>query len=512
MFEGGVQLTHLNADYIVVGAGTSGCVVARRLLDRPGVSVLLIEAGAAYPGLPLDVPMAGLRLRRRWSWSLPTVEQPNLMGRSIEYPMGRVVGGSSSVNAMLSVPGPPEAFDAWGESGWSGAEMMQAFARAASADDTAPMMISEPRHRAPFSASFLEACVESGLKENALLYGDAVDTCGWFPVYQRDGKRESVARTYLASKKNDSYLQLLTKVSVRRVLLKNSRATGVEFVQGKNLVQANASRGVILSAGALMSPKLLLCSGVGPAEALSQVGIKPVVALPGVGKNLQDHLGVPLVFRTDQPTPGKKSRWLAAAWQYARHRDGPMVSTCGEAGCFISVDKASRNGIVEIFAMFQTSRQSRAVELMVVLSQPESRGSICLNPKDPWQPPWIDPNYLSKSIDAEYLMKGVHRARDIAQRPALRRFALREKSISGLSDHELISTTGTTFNHPVGGCCMGKNELAVVDAGLRVHGVERLWVADNSIAPSITPGHTASLAMMIGERASDLIPSDSSGV
>ncbi|MDG2384767.1 MAG: GMC family oxidoreductase N-terminal domain-containing protein [Pirellulaceae bacterium] len=150
-------------------------------------------------------------------------------------------------------------------------------------------------------------------------------------------------------------MRLITKVSARRVLLKNSQATGVEFIQGGNLVQASASQGVVLSAGALMSPKLLLCSGVGPTEVLSRVGIKSLVDLPGVGKNFQDHLGVPLVFRTDQATPGKKSRWLAAAWQYARNRDGPMVSTCGEAGCFISVDKASRNGIVEIIAMFQTS-------------------------------------------------------------------------------------------------------------------------------------------------------------
>ena len=505
-------MTHLEADFIVVGAGTSGCLVARRLLERTDATVLLLESGPAYPAFVLDVPLASLSLRRKWSWSLRSVPQASLLGRSILFPMGRVVGGSSAVNAMIAVPGMPQTFDAWGDAGgegWRGSEMMQAFGRAAAEDGSAPITISESRHRAPFSEAFLDACVESGLKQTRLLRGDAAETCGWFPVFQNQGKRQSAGRVVLATNSHSQRLRLLTGVDVRRVVFDNRIATGVELVSTGKRVQTYARQGVILAAGALGSPKLLLCSGIGSADVLCGTGVNLEVDLPGVGENLQDHFGVPLVYASKQPSPGRKSRWVTAAWQYLRSRDGVMASTCGEVGCFLTVGNENQQSMIELFAMFQTNRVPQGVELMCVLSQPMSSGSIRLNPDDPWGSAVIDPNYLSHSQDLDTLIKGMHRAREIASCPALRSFGLADESRpKGMNDREYISTHGTTFHHPVGGCCMGQDEMAVVDPELRVRGTDRLWVADNSIAPCITNAHTAALALMIGERAADLITAE----
>lgn len=498
----------------MVGAGTSGSVIARRLVEGTNGTVLLVESGPRYPRLPLDVPLAGLSLRHRWSHRHQTVPQTQLDGRTISFPMGRVVGGSSSINAMICVPGNPQSYDQWslaGCDGWDGAEMMRAFDRSASRDGRAPMTISDSRHRSSFSEAFIQACTEFGLQQNPEGLGDAGNSCGWFNVFQSQGKRQSAGAEFLRDICQSKRFRLLTRRVVRRVLFEKGKATGVEFGAGKQRFLAHATQGVILAAGALSSPPLLLRSGVGPADELRAAGIPIQVDLPGVGKNLQDHFGLPLVFNSTQPSPGRKSRWLPSAWQYLRSRHGVMTSTCGEVGCYLAVDETSNKACIEIFAMFQTNHAPQAVEFMCILARPKSFGSIRLNPKDHWGPPLIDPNYLSHPWDWDVLSKGMHKARVIANCRALRRFGLADEiRPHGITDRELIAARGTTFHHPVGGCCMGTNQGAVVDPQLRVRGAERLWVADNSIAPGISGAHTAALALMIGEKASDMILAESS--
>lgn len=507
-------MSTLEADFIVVGAGTSGSLIARRVVERTDASVLLVESGPRYPRFPLDVPLAGLSLRRPWSWSHESVSQVQLQGRKFSFPMGRVVGGSSSVNAMICVPGMPQAFDQWREAGcdgWGGDEMMRVFGLAAAPGGRAPMGISEARHRAPFSEAFVEACVEYGLQQTPMLFGNTSNSCGWFPVFQRQGKRQSAGPQFLGDVRQLKRFRMLTRKDVRRVVLEKGRATGVEFFAGRKRVRAHATQGVILAAGALSSPALLLRSGVGPADELRTAGVNVEVDLMGVGKNLQDHFGVPLVFESTQPSPGRKSRWLLSALQYLWSRNGVMASTCGEVGCFLAVDQEIQESNIELFAMIQTNRAAQAIELMCILSEPKSSGTIRLNPDDPWGASLIDPNYLSHPRDWDFIIKGMNAARGIVHCPALRNFGLTDEVLGkGRSDRELIAAEGTTFHHPVGGCCMRIDQQAVVDPCLRVQGVERLWVADNSIVPAISNAHTASLALMIGERASDLILAESS--
>lgn len=496
-------------EIIVIGAGTAGCVVASRLAERGGTRVLVLEAGPRFPGWPLRVPLASLRLRRWWSWRLESVPQPRLGGRRLAFPMGRVVGGTSSVNAMVACPGPPGDYDAWraaGNPGWSWADLRPGWERATAASGTRGIPVRSPIHESAFSAAFIAACEEVGMRRVDALTGSESGTCGLFPLFQ-DSKGRSGAARLLTRLPRGAAVTIRPRASVRRLILEGSRAVGVELGGRRRAGRVLAAEAVILCAGSLFSPLILQRSGIGPAEALSAAGIPPRVDLPGVGLDLQDHAGVPVVVESRVPAPGRRGRWLQAALEYTLHGTGVMASNCCEAGCFLGPE--GRSPTVEVFTHFQTSRHPRAVEFSVVLMHPESRGTVMPDPVDPWGPPRIDPGILEHGDDRSTLWAGVERVRGIVAAPTLRRFGLSREVLPGpLSPDAFLRAHAGGYFHPVGTCRMGTDPLAVVDPRLRVRGTDNVWVADNSVVPSIPAGHTAATALLIGERASDLIGED----
>lgn len=489
-------------DLIVVGAGTAGCVLARGLVERTDFRVLLIEAGPPYPAWALAAPLAGLRLRPWWSWALSSVPQPALGGRRVQYPMGRVVGGTSAVNAMIAAGGPAADYEAWADAGgpvWGHDALRQALADVSLTPRQAPLSIEPPRYTSAFTQALLLACEQAGLQRVESLDGSASETCGLFPLFQRGGLRGSAA-DLLGGLPADGRLTVRPRSEVRRVLIEDGRAVGVELGGRRPAGPIRARRGVILCAGALLSPRLLLASGVGPAAELDAAGVPVAVDRPGVGRNLQDHYGAPLVMRSTAPAPGRPSRWLPAALRFALRRDGVMASNCCEAGLFLGTPGASPD--IEVFSHFQTRRASRAIELAAVLMHPRSRGRVSLDPANPWGPPRIDPGFLSDPADRALLVAAIERLRTIVDQPALRAFGLGAELLPGDQPLEAyLRDQTTTFYHPVGTCRMGTDPMAVVDPGLRVHGVEGLWVADNAIIPTIPAAHTAMTALMIGARA-----------
>jgi choline dehydrogenase-like flavoprotein len=467
---------------------------------------LLIEAGPRYPAWALHAPLAGLRLRTAWSWPLESVPQQQLNGRRIAFPMGRMIGGTSSVNAMVAAVGPAADHDAWGIPGWSWADLRPCLERAASLQGGSMLPVNQAVYESAFSTAFLRACEEDGLQRVGVFDGSLSETCGLFALFQDGGSRSSAAR-YLNDVGRDGKLSILPRTEVRRVLFAGQRAVGVEFGRRHATGQVFAADGVVLCAGALLSPNILHRSGVGPAEMLENAGVSVEVDLPGVGLNLQDHIGVPVVVESAVPPPGRPSRWLTAAVQYALFRNGVMASNCCESGCFLGGTSASP--ALEVFTHFQTSRHPRAVEFSVLLMHPQSRGTLTLAPGDPGGPPRIDPRYLDSKADKAILLAGVDRVRSITRRPALQRFGLGAEILPGAGDPDaFLQSNAGTYYHPVGTCRMGSDGLAVVDPRLRVHGVDNLWVVDNSIVPKLTAGHTAATALMIGERAADLMGDD----
>ncbi len=492
-------------DVIVVGAGTAGCLLARRLVERTAARVLLIEAGPPYPAWALGAPLAGLRLRPAWSWALPSVPQPALGGRRVEYPMGRVVGGTSSVNAMIAAAGPPADYDAWAADcpGWGWADLAGALAGRPGEPVPTALPVAPPRHESAFSTAFLAACEQDGLRRVEPLDGSESGTCGRFALFQRSGMRVSAAEFAARSGRADR-LVVRPRTEVRRVLIEDGRAVGVELGGRRATGQIRARLGVVLCAGALQSPRLLLGSGVGPARDLEAAGIPVVADLLGVGANLQDHYGAPVVVASRRPAPGRPSRWVPAAVRYAVRRDGVMASNCCEVGGFLGEPGGSPE--VEIFALFQTRRAPGAVEVAALLLHPESRGTVALDPADPRGPPRIDPGFLTGAADRDRLRTAVAQIRGLIDRPALRAFGLGRELMPGDQDLDaFLRDRVDTFYHPAGTCRMGSDPAAVVDPGLRVREVAGLWVADNAILPTIPAGHTALTALLVGARAAERI-------
>ena len=504
-------------EVIIVGAGTAGCVLARRLVERTAARVLVVEAGPRYPAWALGPPLAGLRLRRGWSWAMESVPQPQLGGRRIPLPMGRVVGGSSSVNAMVAAAGPPADYDAWaaaGNEGWAWADLAACWERVASSTDGGLLPVADPRHESAFSGAFLQACAEVGIGRRQPLTGAEAETCGTFSLFQHRGVRASAARC-LSGVQTADRLTVMPRTPVRRVVMEGGRAVGVELGGPRRAGRIVAADTVVLCAGAILSPHLLQLSGIGPAESLEAAGIEVRMHLPGVGLNLQDHAGVPVVVESAVPPPGRPSRWLAAAIRHAVLGTGVMASNCCEAGCFLAPPGGSAGAApgIEVYTHFQTGRHPRAVEFSVVLMHPRSRGTIRPNPADPWAGPLVDPRILTEEPDRTALVAGVERVRSIVATRALRGFGLGREILPGgpagsPPDDAFLRDHAATYHHPVGTCRMGGDGLAVVDPRLRVHGTENLWVVDNSVAPAIPAGHTAATAMIIGERAADFLAAD----
>ncbi|GAA3066567.1 GMC family oxidoreductase [Streptosporangium carneum] len=526
-------------DYVIVGAGSAGCVLANRLSADPATTVALIEAGGAADRLEVRMPAGFAKLfKTSCDWGFTTVEQSGLSGRRLYWPRGRMLGGSSSMNAQMWVRGHRADYDGWEVPGWSYDEVLPYFRRAERRvgsnhgdvyGTAGPIRISELRSPNPMTAVFLRACEELGLNRLDELNGPSNEGCSQTPVTQDRGRRCSSADAYLKPAARRPNLAVLTSCHVRRVVIEDGRATGVEYGQaatggdgrgGSAGSQGNgggtivrARREVVLAAGAIGSPHLLMLSGVGAADELLAQGIEPVHDLPQVGANLQDHLASGVILHCPRPVTLAGAESVGNLLRFLVGRSGMLTSNVGEAVAFIRTSAGEPAPDIElIFAPGPfidhglTPPPGHGLTIASILLRPESRGRVFLEGRDVV----IDPAYLTAEADVRRQVAGLRKAKELFATAALLPFAGPPMNPywGAESDEELvrwIRERSETLYHPVGTCRMGEDADAVVDPELRVRGVEALRVADASIMPVINRGHTHAPTVMIAERAADLV-------
>ncbi len=509
-------------DYIIVGSGSAGSVLASRLSEDPSTRVLLLEAGTARIPTMSRIPAGfGKLFGTDVDWQYHTDPEPGLGDRSLFWPRGRLLGGSSAMNAMIWTPPVPADLDEWarlGNPGWAWEDLAPTLQRAEIPADRrrqpgeVGITIDRLRTPNPVSRSLLEAALGMGIPANDGFQSGNVDGAGFFRVTQSRGARVSAATGYLDPVRHRPNLTITPTALARRIRFDGRRAVGVDYqVSGRGMVSAGGR--VILAGGAIGSPHLLLLSGVGPADQLQQQGIAVVADLPGVGMNLQDHLTCGAMYHCRQRVTLAAAEGLSSLLRYALLRRGHLSSNVAEAGAFLRLRaSATRPDIEFIFAPSffvdhgRGNPPGHGFTVAVVLLHPESRGQLSLRSSDPAQAPSIRPGYLSAASDLGLMEAGMERAMALAERAQVDRWrGPRFLPLSGQPLDLFIRQRSETLYHPVGTCRMGSDATSVVGAGLRVHGTEDLWVADASIMPTITSGHTHAPVVMIAEFASRLI-------
>jgi choline dehydrogenase len=518
-------------DYIVVGAGSAGCVLADRLSESGAHRVLLIEAGGQdwHPFIHMPAGLAKLVSNQSINWNYETEPEPELNHRRLYWPRGRVLGGSSSINAMCYIRGQRADYDAWaaaGNPGWSFAEILPLFRRSESntrgADalhgDNGPLAVDDLRHINPLSRAFVDAAVAAGHPRNADFNGAEQAGFGYYQVTQKNGQRWSTAAGYLARARQRANFSLVTGAQVLRVLFDRDRAIGVEARIGKRVERFEAGHEVLLSGGAINSPQLLMLSGIGPGDHLRKHGIPVRVDAPGVGANLHDHLDICVLQTCTQKITYDHPNDAWVALQYFFTRSGLGTSNVAEAGGFATsrhaIDARPDLQFHFVPAMLDDHGRNRLPGYGFTMHgcplRPKSRGHLELASADPIAKPRIFANYLSEPDDLKLLVECVRIARDIFAAAPLKPYAgdefLPGKDVSSTPEIEtFIRRKAETIYHPVGTCKMGQDKLAVVDATLRVRGVRGLRVVDASIMPTLVSGNTNAPTVMIAEKASDLI-------
>lgn len=524
-------------DYVIVGGGSAGCVLASRLSEDADVSVCLLEAGPpdTHPLIHMPMGILWMMHSKVLNWQFHTQGEPQLNGRRMFWPRGRTLGGSSSTNAMCYMRGHPADYDAWaalGNEGWSFKEVLPYFKRSQHQERGAsdwhgtggPLNVADIRSPNVLSRVFVQAGVQSGLPFNDDFNGPEQEGVGLFQLTQKDGRRCSTARGYLKPALSRSNLTVVTDAHATRVLLRGGRATGVEYRQGGMFRQTYAAREVILCAGAIQSPQLLMLSGIGDGAALQVAGIPVQAHLPGVGKNLQDHLDVIVVHTCTKPvsiglTLRNFLRSGLETMRYLTSGTGMYTSNAAEGCAFAKSDPAESIPDLQFhFTPCRLSNHGRKLgflfgdgySLHVCNLRPKSRGEIRLASRDPLAKPEIVPNYLTDSDDMERMVRGVRLARRILSAPAFGHYRGKEIVPKGAceTDDEIrafIRQCAETIYHPVGTCKMGSDAMAVVDDQLRVRGLHGLRVVDASIMPLLVGGNTNAPTVMIAEKASDLI-------
>jgi len=525
-------------DYIIVGAGSAGCVLANRLTASGRHRVLLLEAGGHDRHMWIHIPLGFAKLfdNPKVNWLYASEPEPELNNRQIIQPRGKVLGGSSSINGLLYIRGQKQDYDHWrqlGNAGWAFEDVLPYFKRAEDqergADDLhgvgGPLCVSNVCEPHPLCEAFIEAAEQSGIPRNDDFNGPAQEGAGYFQLTTKNGRRWSTAAGYLRQARKRPNLTVELNALATRILFSGRRAGGVEYRQGETTRTAYADGEVILAGGAFNSPQLLQLSGLGPAELLRAHGIEVIADMPGVGADLQDHLQVRMQFRCTEPITMNDvvNDWrhrYGAGLRYILSRKGLLSIGAGYAGAFLRTRPDLDSPDVQIhFLIFSTETAGAKLHpfsgfmASVCQLRPESRGFVRIKSGDPAAAPAIQPRYLSSRTDCATIVAGLNKLRQIMNRPVMRRLIAEERmpGPACVTDADLLAyarKTGTTVYHPTSTCRMGSDPAAVVDERLRVRGFERLRVVDASIMPTLVSGNTNAAAVMIGEKGADMILQD----
>jgi choline dehydrogenase-like flavoprotein len=525
-------------DYIIVGAGSAGCVLANRLTESGRHRVLLLEAGGHDRHIWIHVPLGYGKLfdNAKVNWLYKTEPEPELNNRQIIQPRGKVLGGSSSINGLLYVRGQHEDYDHWrqlGNAGWGFADVLPYFRRAEDqgrgGDDFhgvgGPLAVSDVSEPHPLCEAFIEAAQQANIPRNDDFNGAAQEGAGYFQLTAKNGRRWSTAVGYLRQARRRPNLAVVSDALASRILFSGRRAVGVQYIQHGRTCTAYTDGEVIVAGGAFNSPQLLQLSGLGPAKILRDVGVAVIADMPGVGADLQDHLQIRMQYRCTEPITMNDviNHWrhrYGAGLRYLMSRKGLLTIGAGYAGAFFRTRPELATPDVQIHFLIFSADAAGAIlhsfpgfMTSVCQLRPESRGFVRIKSNDPRMPPAIQPRYLSARADRDTVVAGMKAMRRIMDEPAMRRYIAEERAPGAqcVADADLLAfarDTGTTVYHPTSTCRMGSDPSAVVDERLRVRGLERLRVIDASIMPTVVSGNTNAAAVMIGEKGADMVLQD----